>query len=138
MLVSKVPALPPVNGDRDMLGLAVFNLLDNALKFTTPDDAIEVRVREDGRALFIEVADSGVGIPPQDQKRIFDDLYRGENARETEGSGLGLALARRIVSSTGEKSHCAVTQLRGAALCSPSACRSCRQGVKCHQTVTAA
>lgn len=97
LLVSKVPVLPSVQGDRDMLGLAFYNLIDNALKFTAPDDAIEVRVREDGRSLFIEVADSGAGIPQQEQGRIFEDLYRGENARETEGSGLGLALARRIV-----------------------------------------
>jgi two-component system OmpR family sensor kinase len=97
LLVSKVPLLPPVLGDRDMLGLAFYNLIDNALKFTTCDDAIEVRVREDGRSLFIEVADSGVGIPSQEQERIFEDLYRGENARETEGSGLGLALGRRII-----------------------------------------
>ena len=97
LLVSKVPALPPVAGDRDMLGLAVYNLLDNALKYSGSADAVEVRVREDGRALFIEVADGGAGIPAQEQQRIFDDLYRGENARETEGSGLGLALARRIV-----------------------------------------
>jgi two-component system OmpR family sensor kinase len=80
-----------------MLGLAVYNLLDNALKFSSSVDAVEVRVREDGRALFIEVADGGAGIPQQDQGRIFEDLYRGENARETEGSGLGLALARRII-----------------------------------------
>jgi two-component system OmpR family sensor kinase len=97
LLVSKVPALPPVTGDRDMLGLAIYNLLDNAIKYSTPADAVEVRVREDGRALFIEVADGGAGIASQDQQRIFDDLYRGENARETDGSGLGLALARRIV-----------------------------------------
>jgi two-component system OmpR family sensor kinase len=97
LLVSKVPALPPITGDRDMLGLAVYNLLDNALKYSAPSDAIEVRVREDGHALFIEVADGGAGIPSQEQERIFDDLFRGENARELEGSGLGLALARRIV-----------------------------------------
>jgi two-component system OmpR family sensor kinase len=97
LLVSKVPALPPVTGDRDMLGLVFFNLIDNALKFSAPTETVEVRVREDGRALFIEVADGGEGIPPHEHQRIFDDLYRGENARETEGSGLGLALARRIV-----------------------------------------
>lgn len=97
LLVSKVPDLPAVLGDRDMLGLAFYNLIDNALKFTTSDDAIEVRIREDGRSLFTEVADSGAGIPLQEQNRIFEDLYRGENARGTEGSGLGLPLARRIV-----------------------------------------
>lgn len=97
LMISSVPALPPVTGDRDMLGLAVYNLLDNALKYSASVDAVEVRVREDGRALYIEVADAGAGIPLQDQGRIFEDLYRGENARETEGSGLGLALARRII-----------------------------------------
>jgi two-component system OmpR family sensor kinase len=97
LLVSQVPSLPLVTGDRDMLGLAFYNLIDNALKFTSPDDAIEVRVHEDGRSLFIEVADGGAGIPPQEHQRIFEDLYRGENARETEGSGLGLALVRRII-----------------------------------------
>jgi two-component system, OmpR family, sensor kinase len=97
LMISKVPTLPQVTGDRDMLGLAVYNLLDNALKYSSPADAVEVRVREDGRSLFIEVADGGAGIPAQEQGRIFEDLYRGENARETEGSGLGLALARRIV-----------------------------------------
>jgi two-component system, OmpR family, sensor kinase len=97
LLVSKVPVLPSVVGDRDMLGLAFYNLVDNALKFTSTADAIEVRVREDGRSLFIEVADGGAGIPPQEHGRIFEDLYRGENACEIEGSGLGLPLARRIV-----------------------------------------
>ena len=101
LLVSKVPVLPSVLGDRDMLGLAFYNLIDNALKFTTLDDAIEVRIREDGRSLFIEVADSGAGVPLQEQPQIFEDLYRGENAREIEGSGLGLPLARRIVSLHG-------------------------------------
>jgi two-component system, OmpR family, sensor kinase len=101
LLVSKVPVLPIVLGDRDMLGLAFYNLIDNALKFTTLDDAIEVRIRDDGRSLFIEVADSGAGIPLQEQGRIFEDLYRGENASEIEGSGLGLPLARRIVTLHG-------------------------------------
>jgi len=97
LMISKVPALQLVMGDRDMLGLAVYNLLDNALKYSSTADAVEVRVREDGRVVFIEVADGGAGIPLQEQERIFEDLYRGDNAREIEGSGLGLALARRII-----------------------------------------
>ena len=97
LLVSRVPALPAITGDQDMLGLAFYNLIDNALKYSAPGDAIEVRVREDGNSLFIEVADGGAGIHPEEQQRIFEDLYRGDNAREIEGSGLGLALSRRIV-----------------------------------------
>ncbi len=97
LMVSKVPASPCTLGDRDLLGLAVYNLLDNALKYSAPQDAIEVLVHADGHAAFVEVADGGAGIPLDEQPRIFEELYRGENARETEGSGLGLPLVRRVV-----------------------------------------
>lgn len=88
---------PSVTGDRDLLVLAVYNLIENALKFTSPEDSVEVRASEDGQAIVIEVADSGVGIPVEDTPKIFEELYRGSNARSTEGSGLGLALVKRII-----------------------------------------
>jgi two-component system OmpR family sensor kinase len=102
LFITKVPSpLPPVTGDRDLLGLAVYNLVENALKFTGPNDSVEVRALEDGRAVVVEVADSGAGIAAEDLSRIFEELYRGANARNTEGSGLGLALVNRIVSLHG-------------------------------------
>jgi two-component system OmpR family sensor kinase len=98
LLISKVPSpFPPVTGDRDLLALAVYNLVENALKFTSGDEAVEVRALEDGRMIVIEVADSGPGIPPDELSKIFEELYRGANARGIEGSGLGLALVQRIV-----------------------------------------
>jgi signal transduction histidine kinase len=98
VLISRVPwPFPPVVGDRDLLGLVFYNLIENALKFTAPDESVELRALEDGRAIVVEVADSGSGIPTDDLERIFEELYRGANARGTEGSGLGLALVRRIV-----------------------------------------
>jgi len=98
LLISKVPSpFPPVTGDRDLLALAVYNLVDNALKFTSKHEAVEVRALEDGRAIVIEVADSGPGIPSDELSKIFEELYRGLNARGIEGSGLGLALVQRIV-----------------------------------------
>lgn len=98
LLISKVPApFPPVTGDRDLLALAVYNLVENALKFTSGDEAVEVRALEDGKAIVIEVADSGPGIPSDELSKIFEELYRGANARGVEGSGLGLALVGRIV-----------------------------------------
>ncbi len=98
LLISRVPwPFPPVTGDRDLLGLVFYNLLENALKFTAREHSIEVRALEDGRAIVVEVADNGAGIPPEELSKIFEELYRGVNARGTEGSGLGLALARRIV-----------------------------------------
>ena len=100
VLIPKVPSpFPMVIGDRDLLLLAVYNLVENALKFTSDEDSIEVRALEDGRSIVIEVADSGVGIPSDDLSKIFEELYRGSNARSTEGSGLGLALVHRIVTS---------------------------------------
>ena len=56
-----------------------------------------MRASEDGQTIVIEVADSGGGIAPEDQLKIFEELYRGTNARSTEGSGLGLALVKRII-----------------------------------------
>lgn len=98
LLIPKVPSpFPSVTGDRDLLVLAVYNLIENALKFTSPEDSVEVRASEDGQAIVIEVADSGVGIPVEDTPKIFEELYRGSNARSTEGSGLGLALVKRII-----------------------------------------
>ena len=98
LLISKVPSpFPSITGDRDLLSLAVYNLLENALKYTSGDDAVEIRALEDGKAVVIEVADSGPGIPTDELSKIFEELYRGINAHGIEGSGLGLALVQRIV-----------------------------------------
>jgi two-component system OmpR family sensor kinase len=102
LVLSQVPwPLPPVTGDRDLLGLAFYNLLDNALKFTRPEDTVEVRAAEDGHWLTVEVADTGSGIAAEDLPRVFEELYRGANARGSEGSGLGLSLVRRVVERHG-------------------------------------
>jgi two-component system OmpR family sensor kinase len=90
--------LPTINGDRDLLILAIHNLLDNAIKFSHPNDTIEMRAFEDGSDIIIEIADTGPGIPISDQSQVWEELYRGEQARGIPGSGLGLALVRAIVS----------------------------------------
>lgn len=98
LMVSHIPwPLPSVTGDRDLLGLAFYNLIENALKFTSEEDSVEIRAREDSRVLIVEVADSGPGIPSEEVSKIFEELYRGANARGVEGSGLGLAFVQRIV-----------------------------------------
>lgn len=89
--------LPPVSGDRDLLYLAVHNLVDNAFKFGRPDDTIEVRAFEDGASVAIEVADTGPGVQPQDLPHLGEELFRSEASRSVEGSGLGLALVQAIV-----------------------------------------
>src|SRR5215216_4250989 len=102
LLIPKVPSpFPTITGDRDLLVLAIYNLVENALKFTCESDSVEIRLLEDGRAILIEVADSGAGIPAEDVPKAFEELYRGSNARSTEGSGLGLALVHRIIALHG-------------------------------------
>jgi two-component system OmpR family sensor kinase len=93
--------LPEVEGDPDLLLLAIHNLLDNAVKFTESDDTIEVRAFDDGSDIVIEVADTGPGIPENEINRVWEELYRGEQARGVPGSGLGLPLVRAIIEKHG-------------------------------------
>lgn len=93
--------LPMINGDRDLLILAIHNLLDNAIKFTRPGDTIEMRALEDGSKVVLEVADTGPGIPESDQEHVWEELYRSQSARGIPGSGLGLALTRAIIKRHG-------------------------------------
>jgi len=89
--------LPPVAGDRDLIFLALHNLVDNACKFCGPENAIEIRAFEDGPFVAIEVADTGPGVPDNELPHLGEELYRGSAAISVEGSGLGLALAQAIV-----------------------------------------
>jgi signal transduction histidine kinase len=93
--------LPAIIGDRDLLLLAIHNLVDNALKFSRPGDTLEVRAFEDGSTVVVEVADTGPGIPEEDMPHIWEELFRSQSARGVAGSGLGLALVSTIVQRHG-------------------------------------
>ena len=93
--------LPAVQGDADLLLLAIHNLLENAIKFSRSGDTIELRAFEDGQSILIEVADTGSGIPEDEQPHVWEELYRGNGGRGVPGSGLGLALVRAIVDRHG-------------------------------------
>ena len=95
-LAHDVPPILPVFGDRDMLQQAVANLLDNALKFSPPGSTIRLDAGASGRMLEISVADQGPGIPPEDRARATERFFRGETARSTPGSGLGLSLVQAV------------------------------------------
>ncbi|MBN1439626.1 MAG: HAMP domain-containing histidine kinase [Anaerolineales bacterium] len=97
LVVPSVPwPLPQITGDRDLLSLMFFNLVENAMKYSGRGDAVEVRAIEQARHVLVEIADTGPGIPADEIPRLFEELYRGSNARGCEGSGLGLALVRRV------------------------------------------
>ena len=96
--IQQVPwPVAAVWGDRDLLMVAFRNLLDNALKYTSDGDRVEIRASDDGQAAVVEIADTGPGIPEAELPHIFEELFRGEDAAAAPGSGLGLALVQRII-----------------------------------------
>ena len=98
-----IGALPPCRADPEMLRHIYQNLLSNALKFTRMRDParIEVSARGDGDETIFTVTDNGIGFPAEASARIFDDFTRFHDAREYEGSGIGLPLVRRLVERHG-------------------------------------
>ncbi len=101
--VTRAPDVPPLMGDADALGTALVNLLENALKYTTTDKRILVRVERDSRFVVFAVEDNGIGIPVREQRRIFRRFYRVDQrlASETSGVGLGLSIVDMIVRAHG-------------------------------------
>ncbi|HET8722936.1 MAG TPA: HAMP domain-containing sensor histidine kinase [Anaeromyxobacteraceae bacterium] len=97
--------LPAVLADRDALGDALVDLLQNAFKYTGPEKRIAITARKAGNAVEVVVSDNGPGIPGADQKRIFDKFYRGKDPleRSIEGSGLGLSMVKHVVEAHGGK-----------------------------------
>jgi two-component system, OmpR family, sensor kinase len=89
--------LPLIEGDRDLLFIALQNLVANAVKFSAPGDTVEVRASEDGSWLLLEVADTGAGIPADEIGEVWHELARGRAARSLPGTGIGLALVRVVV-----------------------------------------
>lgn len=89
--------LPYLEGDHDLLVLAIYNLLNNALKFTRPADSITLRVQTEGDQMLLFVIDTGIGIAEDDLPYIFDELYRSSQVRAIPGSGIGLALVKLII-----------------------------------------
>jgi heavy metal sensor kinase len=93
----------PVSGDADGLRRLLFNLLDNAIKYTPEGGKVEARCKCDGGSATLTVSDTGAGIPSERLPHIFERFYRADPARSREagGIGLGLAICRAIVESHG-------------------------------------
>jgi len=96
------PDLPAGFGDERRLTQVLLNLVGNAIKFTD-EGHVAIAVRQDGDAFEISVSDTGPGIAPQDQARIFDEFQQADdsNTRTKGGTGLGLAISRRIIDMHG-------------------------------------
>jgi signal transduction histidine kinase len=97
--------LPPVRFERDALAQILFNLVENALKYArgAADRTLELRCRAEGAGVLLSVRDRGPGVPEKRLARVFEPFYRGEDelTRETQGSGIGLALVHGLAERMG-------------------------------------
>jgi signal transduction histidine kinase/tetratricopeptide (TPR) repeat protein len=95
--------MPKVLADREAISRVLFNLLDNALKYSNIIRGVFLRAWADGESVFLEVQDEGIGISKQDQKKIYKKFYRTDEARESniKGSGIGLTLVAHIIKAHG-------------------------------------
>lgn len=90
--------LPLIMGDEVQLRQMVENLVGNAVKYTPAGGVIEVKAARENELLIFQIKDSGRGIPLEEQKRVFEPFYRGQNVSEdTQGTGLGLAITKTVV-----------------------------------------
>ena len=92
------PDLPVILADEHRLQEVIYNLLDNAVKYSQPEGKIRLKAQRVGDRVRIAVADEGVGIPARDVPRVFERFYRADKARSRQvgGTGLGLSIVKHI------------------------------------------
>jgi two-component system sensor histidine kinase KdpD len=93
--------LPLVSVDFGLIVQTLVNVLDNALKYSPVDSPIDIKGRQVGHEVHIEIADHGVGIPPQDLLHVFDKFYRIQRPDNVAGTGLGLSICKGIIEAHG-------------------------------------
>jgi two-component system sensor histidine kinase KdpD len=93
--------LPLFSMDAVLVGQALVNILDNAVKFSPADSSIQITAIQVGNDLRLKVQDQGVGISPDELTRIFEKFYRGSAAARTGGTGLGLSICKGIIEAHG-------------------------------------
>jgi len=113
-LSAELPGAIPLFADATRLRQAIANLLDNAVKYTPPGGHVSVRAEVRNDEAMLEVRDTGPGVPPDEQPRIWERLYRGDQSRSQSGLGLGLSLVRAVVEAHGGRATVANAETGGA------------------------
>lgn len=92
-----------ITGSYLLLYRAVYNLVENAIKYNCPDGSVTVEIRQENQRVLLMVKDTGIGIPPEDQEKIFDPFFRVDKSRSRAmgGAGLGLAMVDAIAKEHG-------------------------------------
>jgi two-component system sensor histidine kinase VicK len=97
--------VPSIKIDVDLFHIVLENILSNSIKYSFEGSELKLNVRDDGEDLIISLSDSGIGIPKEDQDKIFTKMFRSDNAKllDPDGSGLGLYICKEIVDYSGGK-----------------------------------
>jgi heavy metal sensor kinase len=105
-----------VQGDPELLRRLLLNLVDNGIKYTAPGGEVALSIQKDGTRASLRIADTGIGLSPEEQKEIFKRFYRSTEARTggEGGAGLGLCIARSIAEAHGGKIEVESTPGRGS------------------------
>ncbi|MBE5844269.1 MAG: HAMP domain-containing histidine kinase [Butyrivibrio sp.] len=100
-----------VNADMTKIQQVLYNLLDNAIKFSHHDSVIKIETTEKRSKVFVSVKDSGIGIPKEDQKMVWERFYKSDASRgkDKKGTGLGLSIVKEIIKAHGENINCIST-----------------------------
>ena len=90
-----------VSADKGKIEQVLYNLIDNAIKFSKPESSIKLETSEKNETIFVSVKDSGIGIPKDNLKQIFDRFYKTDHSRgkDKKGTGLGLSIVKEIINA---------------------------------------
>lgn len=96
---SIVPGVDRIKGAKEYIQEVLTNILANSVKYTPQGGKIDMKIRDAGDRVLIEISDNGIGIPADELPRIFEEFYRASNAKELErdGTGLGLSIAKQVI-----------------------------------------
>jgi two-component system phosphate regulon sensor histidine kinase PhoR len=108
------PTLPEVMADEARVEQVLVNLIHNAIKFTPSSGRISISAKAKDNDILVSVADTGIGISPDDLPRIFERFYKADKSRSGGGTGLGLAIAKHIVEAHGGRIWAESTEGRGS------------------------
>ncbi|MEF3274803.1 MAG: PAS domain-containing protein [Chloroflexus sp.] len=105
LMINPLPNAPRIIANEGRLEQVLINLISNAIKFNRPGGLVDISIEPRGEWLRIKVSDTGIGIPPEDQERIFEEFQRVQspNGKMVQGIGLGLAICRRLITHMGGK-----------------------------------
>ena len=115
----KPKVFPVVKIDKEKIGWVIRSLIDNAIKYTAPGGKIKIFLKSDKKEIKFEIRDFGIGIPQDQQGKIFDKFFRASNANKIndDGSGLGLFMSKNIIETHGGKIWFFSEEKNGSVFC---------------------